>query len=74
MEFCVAYTNDSLEAVENVIVRVSLPYNMEYVPGSTRLVNQTFLDGISTKEEWRIWIMQMYMLPNNVSVGDNIPS
>ena len=51
MEFCVAYTNDSLEAVENVIVRVSLPYNMEYVPGSTRLVNQKFLDGLSNKND-----------------------
>ena len=51
MEFCVEYTNDSLEAVENVIVRVSLPYNMEYVPGSTRLVNQKFLDGASTNDD-----------------------
>lgn len=51
IEFCIEYTNDSLEAVENVIVRVSLPYNMEYVPGSTRLVNQKFLDGASTKDD-----------------------
>lgn len=51
MEFCVEYTNDSLEAVENVVLSVSLPNNMEYVPGSTRLVNQKFLDGASTNDD-----------------------
>lgn len=51
MEFCIEYTNNSAEAVENVIVSVSLPNNMEYVPGSTRLVNQKFLDGLSNKND-----------------------
>ena len=51
MEFCVAYTNDSLEPVDNVVLSVSLPNNMEYVPGSTRLVNQKFLDGAGPKDD-----------------------
>ena len=51
MEFCIEYTNNSLEAVDNVVVSVSLPNNMEYVPGSTRLVNQKFLDGLSNKND-----------------------
>lgn len=51
MEFCIEYTNDSLEPVDNVVLSVSLPNNMEYVPGSTRLVNQKFLDGAGTKDD-----------------------
>jgi conserved repeat protein len=51
MEFCVVYTNDSLEPVDNVVLSVSLPNNMEYVPGSTRLVNQKFLDGAGPKDD-----------------------
>lgn len=51
IEFCIEYTNNSAETVENVVVSVSLPSNMEYVPGSTRLKNQKFLDGASTKDD-----------------------
>ena len=51
IEFCIEYTNESLEDADNVVVSISLPNNMEYVPGSTKLINKKFLDGASTKDD-----------------------
>lgn len=51
IEFCIEYTNESLEDADNVVVCISLPNNMEYVPGSTKLINKKFLDGASTKDD-----------------------
>ena len=51
IEFCIEYANNSAETVDNVVVRVSLPNNMEYVPGSMRLINKKFLDGASTQDD-----------------------
>ena len=51
IEFCIEYTNESLEDADNVVVSISLPSNMEYVPGSTKLINKKFLDGASTKDD-----------------------
>lgn len=51
IEFCIEYTNESLEDADNVVVSISLPNNMEYVPGSTKLINKKFLDGASTEDD-----------------------
>ena len=51
IEFCIEYTNESLEDADNVVVSISLPNNMEYVPGSTKLINKKFLDVASTKDD-----------------------
>ena len=51
LEFSVYYTNVSSVNVENVMLKVSLPDNMEYINGSTILIKKGLLLGARNNED-----------------------
>lgn len=51
VEFQIHYKNNNSSAVDNVTVSDSLPNNMKYVAGSTKLFNTTAPNGMSTQDE-----------------------
>lgn len=51
LEFSVYYTNVSGVNVENVMLKVSLPDNMEYINGSTILIKKGLLLGARNNED-----------------------
>lgn len=51
LEFSVYYTNVSDVNVENVMLKVSLPDNMEYINGSTILIKKGLLLGARNNED-----------------------
>lgn len=51
LEFSVYYTNVSAVNVENVMLKVSLPDNMEYINGSTILIKKGLLLGARNNED-----------------------
>ena len=51
LEFSVYYTNVSAVNVENVMLKVSLPDNMEYINGSTILIKKELLLGARNNED-----------------------
>lgn len=51
LEFSVYYTNVSTVNVENVMLKVSLPDNMEYINGSTILIKKGLLLGARNNED-----------------------
>ena len=51
LEFSVYYTNVSAVNVENVMLKVSLPDNMEYTNGSTILIKKGLLLGARNNED-----------------------
>ena len=51
LEFSIYYTNVSSVNVENVMLKVSLPDNMEYINGSTILIKKGLLLGARNNED-----------------------
>lgn len=51
LEFSIYYTNVSAVNVENVMLKVSLPDNMEYINGSTILIKKGLLLGARNNED-----------------------
>ena len=51
LEFSVYYTNVSAVNVENVMLNISLPDNMEYTNGSTILIKKGLLPGARNNED-----------------------
>ncbi len=51
LEFSVYYTNVSSVNVENIMLKVSLPDNMEYINGSTILIKKGLLLGARNNED-----------------------
>lgn len=51
LEFSIYYTNVSAVNVENVMLKVSLPDNMEYISGSTILIKKGLLLGARNNED-----------------------
>ena len=51
LEFSIYYTNVSAVNVENVMLKVSLPENMEYINGSTILIKKGLLLGARNNED-----------------------
>jgi conserved repeat protein len=62
LEFSVYYTNVSSVNVENVMLKVSLPDNMEYINGSTILIKKGLLLGARNNED--------SILDTGVNIGD----
>lgn len=62
LEFSVYYTNVSAVNVENVMLKVSLPDNMEYINGSTILIKKGLLLGARNNED--------SILDTGVNIGD----
>ena len=62
LEFSIYYTNVSGVNVENVMLRVSLPDNMEYINGSTILIKKGLLLGARNNED--------SILDTGVNIGD----
>ena len=62
LEFSVYYTNVSGVNVENVMLKVSLPDNMEYINGSTILIKKGLLLGARNNED--------SILDTGVNIGD----
>ena len=51
VEYQIHYKNLNASTVNNVIIRDSLPTNMEYVKGTTQLFNANFPNGAHTNDE-----------------------
>ena len=62
LEFSIYYTNVSSVNVENVMLKVSLPDNMEYINGSTILIKKGLLLGARNNED--------SILDTGVNIGD----
>ena len=62
LEFSIYYTNVSAVNVENVMLKVSLPDNMEYINGSTILIKKGLLLGARNNED--------SILDTGVNIGD----
>ena len=62
LEFSIYYTNVSGVNVENVMLKVSLPDNMEYINGSTILIKKGLLLGARNNED--------SILDTGVNIGD----
>lgn len=62
LEFSVYYTNVSSVNVENVMLKVSLPDNMEYINGSTILIKKGLLLSARNNED--------SILDTGVNIGD----
>ena len=62
LEFSIYYTNVSAVNVENVMLKVSLPDNMEYINSSTILIKKGLLLGARNNED--------SILDTGVNIGD----
>ncbi len=51
VEYQIEYVNLLQDSVKNVMIRDILPDNVEYVPGSTKLYNSIYQNGVEVPEE-----------------------